>query len=145
MGRYDFKSCQFADGKLEIEFEKPLKSIGSGKLHLTKKIIFSRDLQAIDALITLKNTGKAPFDAAYWNWNQLDIPTDEIREDTTFESLGIDSLDIVEMIMDLESELGVELDMEDQKIATFQDLADFGDEDVLVAHSHIASEIAVCM
>lgn len=78
MGRYDFKSCQFADGKLEIEFEKPLKSIGSGKLHLTKKIIFSRDLQAIDALITLKNTGKAPFDAAYWNWNQLDIPTDKL-------------------------------------------------------------------
>ena len=29
------------------------------------------------------------------------------------------------MIMDLESELGVELDMEDQKIATFQELADF--------------------
>ena len=58
---------------------------------------------------------------------QLDIPTDEIREDTTFESLGIDSLDIVEMIMDLEGELGIELDMEDQKIATFQELADFID------------------
>ena len=44
---------------------------------------------------------------------------------STFESLGIDSLDIVEMIMDLESELGVELEMEDQKITTFQELADF--------------------
>ena len=31
------------------------------------------------------------------------------------------------MIMDLEGELGVELDMEDQKIATFQELADFID------------------
>ena len=29
------------------------------------------------------------------------------------------------MIMDLESELGVELEMEDQKIETFQELADF--------------------
>ena len=29
--------------------------------------------------------------------------------------------------MDLESELGIELDMEDQKIATFQELADFID------------------
>ena len=29
------------------------------------------------------------------------------------------------MIMDLESELGVELDLEDQKIATFGELADF--------------------
>ena len=56
---------------------------------------------------------------------QLDLDIDEITPDSTFESLGIDSLDVVEMVMDLESELGVELDMEDQKIATFQDLADF--------------------
>lgn len=56
---------------------------------------------------------------------QLELDRDEIMPDSTFESLGIDSLDIVEMIMDLETELGVELDMEDQKIATFQELADF--------------------
>ena len=58
---------------------------------------------------------------------QLELNPDEIRPDSTFESLGIDSLDIVEMIMNLESELGVELEMEDQKIATFQELADFID------------------
>ena len=58
---------------------------------------------------------------------QLEIDASEISPESTFESLGIDSLDIVEMIMDLESELGVELDMEDQKIATFQELADFID------------------
>ena len=56
---------------------------------------------------------------------QLDLDPDEITRESTFESLGIDSLDIVEMIMDLEGELGIELDMEDQKIATFQELADF--------------------
>ena len=56
---------------------------------------------------------------------QLEIDASEISPDSTFESLGIDSLDIVEMIMDLESELGVELEMEDQKITTFQELADF--------------------
>ena len=56
---------------------------------------------------------------------QLDLDLAEITPDSTFESLGIDSLDIVEMIMDLESELGVELEMEDQKITTFQELADF--------------------
>lgn len=55
----------------------------------------------------------------------LELDIDDIRPDSTFESLGIDSLDIVEMIMDLESELGIELEMEDQKIATFQELADF--------------------
>ena len=56
---------------------------------------------------------------------QLELDPSEIKPDSTFESLGIDSLDIVEMIMDLETELGVELEMEDQKIATFQELADF--------------------
>ena len=56
---------------------------------------------------------------------QLELDVSEITPDATFESLGIDSLDIVEMIMDLESELGIELEMEDQKIATFQELADF--------------------
>ena len=58
---------------------------------------------------------------------QLELNADEITPDSTFESLGVDSLDIVEMIMDLESELGVELDMEDQKIATFGELASFID------------------
>lgn len=58
---------------------------------------------------------------------QLDLNPEDITPASTFESLGIDSLDIVEMIMDLEAELGVELEMEDQKITTFQELADFID------------------
>lgn len=56
---------------------------------------------------------------------QLEIDASEITRESTFESLGIDSLDIVEMVMDLEAELGIELDMEDQKITTFGDLAEF--------------------
>ena len=56
---------------------------------------------------------------------QLELNPDEITRESTFESLGIDSLDIVEMIMDLESELGVELELEDQKITTFGEMADF--------------------
>ena len=56
---------------------------------------------------------------------QLEIDINDITPDSTFESLGIDSLDVVEMIMDLEGELGGDLEMEDEKIATFQELADF--------------------
>ena len=56
---------------------------------------------------------------------QLELDVAEITPESTFESLGIDSLDIVEMIMDLETELGIELDLEDQKITTFRELADF--------------------
>lgn len=58
---------------------------------------------------------------------QLELNPEDITPNSTFESLGIDSLDIVEMIMDLETELGVELEMEDAKITTFQELADFID------------------
>ncbi len=56
---------------------------------------------------------------------QLELEADDITPESTFESLGVDSLDIVEMIMDLENELGVELDMEDQKITNFRELAEF--------------------
>ncbi len=58
---------------------------------------------------------------------QLELDASEITRESTFESLGIDSLDIVEMIMDLEAELGVELELEDQKITTFGEMADFID------------------
>ena len=58
---------------------------------------------------------------------QLELDAAEITPDSTFESLGIDSLDVVEMIMDLETELGVELEMEDQQISTFGELAAFID------------------
>ena len=58
---------------------------------------------------------------------QLELDASEITPESTFESLGIDSLDIVEMIMDLETELGVELEMEDQQISTFGELAAFID------------------
>mgnify|MGYP000806841361 CR=1 FL=1 len=53
--------------------------------------------------------------------SQLDIPADEITRDTTFESLGVDSLDTVEMVMDLEEQLGVDLELE-EKIAYFNQL-----------------------
>ena len=56
---------------------------------------------------------------------QLDIEVSEIQPESTFESLGIDSLDVVEIVMDLESELGIELDFEGQNITTFQEMADF--------------------
>ena len=61
---------------------------------------------------------------------QLELDPSEITPESTFESLGIDSLDIVEMIMDLENDLGVELEMEDQKITNFQELADFIDSKI---------------
>ncbi len=55
---------------------------------------------------------------------QMDIDASQIAMETTFESLGIDSLDTVEMIMDLEEELGVDLELED-KLTTVGELVEF--------------------
>ena len=48
----------------------------------------------------------------------------EVTRNTRFQDVGIDSLDTVEMVMDLEQELGVELEIE-EKIATVGELVDF--------------------
>ena len=55
---------------------------------------------------------------------QLDVPQDELTMDTTFESLGIESLDTVEMVMELEEVLGVELELE-EKVSTIGELVAF--------------------
>ena len=47
-----------------------------------------------------------------------------ITEDTTFQDLGVDSLDIVEMVMKLEEDLGVQLEL-DEKYETVGALAKF--------------------
>jgi len=54
----------------------------------------------------------------------LDMDAGEIKAETTFETLGIDSLDTVEMVMQLEEELNVELEL-DEKVATVGELAAF--------------------
>ena len=54
----------------------------------------------------------------------LDIEPEKVVESATFDELGIDSLDTVEMVMDLEEQLGVDLELED-KIATVGELVDF--------------------
>lgn len=48
----------------------------------------------------------------------------EITRDTTFESLGIDSLDTVEMVMKLEEDLGIEIELEGS-LKTVGELAGF--------------------
>ena len=53
-----------------------------------------------------------------------DIDVSEITPDSRFEDLGIDSLDTVEMLMDLEDRIGFEVEL-DQKVETVGELAEF--------------------
>jgi acyl carrier protein len=49
------------------------------------------------------------------------IDASEITADTAFSALGIDSLETVEMVMELEEELDIEMD-QDLKVATVGEL-----------------------
>lgn len=53
-----------------------------------------------------------------------DCDPSEVTRETTFQDLGIDSLDTVEMLMKLEDTIGVEVEL-DQKVETVGDLVDF--------------------
>lgn len=52
---------------------------------------------------------------------KVDCDVSEIKADTKFADLGIDSLDITELLMNLEDEFGIELEM-DTSIAQVSDL-----------------------
>ncbi len=39
----------------------------------------------------------------------LEMDVEEITEETTFEDLGVDSLDAVEIMMEMEDEFGIEI------------------------------------
>ena len=47
-----------------------------------------------------------------------------VKPESTFTELGIDSLDTVELLMNLEDELGIEIEL-DQPVATVGDLDKF--------------------
>ncbi|MEA4813473.1 Acyl carrier protein [bioreactor metagenome] len=47
-----------------------------------------------------------------------------IRPDSKFAELGIDSLDTVELLMNLEDEIGIEIEL-DQKVETIDNLDKF--------------------
>lgn len=47
-----------------------------------------------------------------------------VKPESTFTDLGIDSLDTVELLMNLEDELGIEIEL-DQPVATVGDLDKF--------------------
>lgn len=42
---------------------------------------------------------------------KIDCPVDEVKPETKFADLGIDSLDLAELVMNLEDEFGITLEM----------------------------------
>ena len=58
---------------------------------------------------------------------QLSLEESEVNEDTSFEKLGLDSLDIVELLMAIEEEFGIEVKAEEAG-KTVGDLVNYIDE-----------------
>lgn len=58
---------------------------------------------------------------------QLDLDIKEVTKEASFlEDLGADSLDVVELIMSMEEEFGIQIPDEDaEKIKTVQDAIDY--------------------
>jgi acyl carrier protein len=58
---------------------------------------------------------------------QLDVTREECKPEASFiDDLGADSLDLVELIMEMEENFGIEIaDNELEKIRTIQDAIDF--------------------
>lgn len=63
---------------------------------------------------------------------QLGVDEDEVNPTASFvEDLNADSLDLVELIMSLEEEFGMEISDEDaERIATVQDAVEFIEEHI---------------
>ena len=56
--------------------------------------------------------------------DRTDTPAEEVTLESTFADLGIDSLDSVELLMEMEEELNASLEL-DQKVETVGDLVKF--------------------
>ena len=53
---------------------------------------------------------------------EFGVPEDDIKPDATFEALGLDSLDVVELTLVLEEKTGVKLEDEElEDVRTVQD------------------------
>ncbi len=55
---------------------------------------------------------------------RMECDAADITMDSTFHDLGIDSLDTVELLMNLEDKIGIEIELE-QKVTTVGDLVAF--------------------
>ena len=60
---------------------------------------------------------------------QLNLEDEQLQSDTLFDEIGVDSIDIVELVMALEAELGVQMpDDQLERVATLGDLARLAEE-----------------
>ncbi len=61
---------------------------------------------------------------------RTDCAPEDVKPESTFKELSIDSLDTVELLMNLEDELGIEIEL-NQKVETVGELVNFIEENCM--------------
>ncbi|HMK77274.1 MAG TPA: phosphopantetheine-binding protein, partial [Thermodesulfobacteriota bacterium] len=56
--------------------------------------------------------------------NKFDYNVEELKPETTLEYLGLDSLDKIEFMFDIENEFKIKISDEQFKVTTIQDMVD---------------------
>ena len=68
--------------------------------------------------------------------NKFDYNVEELKPETTLEYLGLDSLDKIEFMFDIENEFKIKISDEQFKVTTIQDMVDAVDRFVSEQVSH---------
>jgi acyl carrier protein len=68
--------------------------------------------------------------------NKFDFNVEELKPETTLEYLGLDSLDKIEFMFDIENEFKIKIPDEQFKVTTIQDMVDAVDRFVSEQVSH---------
>ena len=70
--------------------------------------------------------------------NKFDFNVEELKPETTLEYLGLDSLDKIEFMFDIENEFKIKIPDEEFKVTTIQDMVDAVNRFVSEQTSHSA-------
>ena len=71
----------------------------------------------------------------------FDFKSEELRATTTLENLGLDSLDIIEFMFDIENEFNIRIPDREFKVTTIQDMVDALDRFISEQDSEQAQDI----
>jgi acyl carrier protein len=72
--------------------------------------------------------------------DKLDYNIEELKPTTTLEELGLDSLDIIEFMFDIENEFDIRIPDREFKVTTIQDMVDALERFISEQHAEQHSE-----
>ena len=75
--------------------------------------------------------------------DKLDLNIEELTPKTTLEHLGLESIDRIEFMFDIENEFHIRIPDEEFKVTTIQDIADVVDRFILEQRIRSLSQVMI--